>query len=180
MGAQIFKMSVYGIEIMAKSELKTANKERSPRAIIVRSKNEAIDVLKSMISVYDLRTLCKIREETKNFTLKYSGTEPQNKDDVKGTIKIAKDGVKESYTFYLTPVGNDLKGVANVLASYIDVWEKRQLLTKKETGLMSWEQWQVSKTGREAIANAELIFNSKLSIEQKKMLYKRYQDTNKK
>lgn len=114
------------------NKTKTANNERQPKAVIIRTAEECTKLYKEILESVNLS---EWMNTTKNGAYKLTKSVPQVKEDNKGTIKVG------NVTYYLVPVGKDKFNVFVSFTSYARYINYRKNLTEKLANFGTFEEW---------------------------------------
>ena len=111
---------------------KTANANRQPKAIAVRTSEQAHELYNELISRVDFE---KWLQDTKNGALKLTVSRPELSEDNKGTLKAGNT------TFYLVSAGTTKTALLISFRSYLVYLLKVDAIAKRLANFPTFDEW---------------------------------------
>lgn len=112
--------------------------------------------------------LARAIECTQNGTYKVTSALPDNKDDIKGRVKVGDK------TFYLVPASVGMKGVFSAIISYFDILDAQRIWAKKLANTKNFEEWSNTVDAQRQFRAVEMLTGKDLTDDEKHKLYAVY------
>lgn len=146
---------------MAKIE-KTANKQKSAKAVRVESAENVTSYVNELISG---EMFAEFLNTTKNGTLKLSKSKPELSEDIHGTIKAG------AVTIYLVSSGSSRSSVFSAFKSFVDYKDYLKRLAERAQNMKTFEDFCKTSANE---WNKLAAIGIEISEEQKAKLYENY------